>query len=120
MATGAGTVKLSRRALTHAERQIEVGKFVKDDRDMWSEHQPTAEEENRFIEQNGYGEYGKWHLGIDLREREDTKGHYMFPYGDFENVHRCGVLSAESRAGQRKYVDIEAAATHLLGMIDKS
>ena len=23
-----------------------------------------------------------------------------FPYGDFENVHRCGVLSAESRAIQ--------------------
>jgi hypothetical protein len=35
-------------------------------------------------------------------------------------VHRCGVLSAESRAGQRKYADIEAAATHLHGMIDKS
>jgi hypothetical protein len=120
MATSAGTVKLSRRALTHAERQIEAGKFVKDDRDMWSEHQPTAEEENRFIDQNGYGEYGKWHLGIDLREREDTKGHYKFPYGDFERVHRCGVLSAEIRAGERKYADIEAAATHLHGMIDKA
>jgi hypothetical protein len=97
MATGARTVKLSRRALTHAERQIDAGKVVKDDRDMWSEH-----------------------LGIDLREREDTKGHYMFPYGDFENVHRCGVLSAEVRAGERKYADIEAAAAHLHGMIDKT
>jgi hypothetical protein len=44
----------------------------------------------------------------------------MFPYGDFENVHRCGVLSAEVRAGQRKYADIEAAASHLHGMIDKT
>jgi hypothetical protein len=113
------TVKLSRTSLTFAERQIEAGKVVRDDRDMWSEHQPTAEEENRFIEQHGYSEYGKWHLGIDTKAREDTKEHYKFPYGDFENVHRCGVISAEARAGQRKYADIEAAAAHLHGMIDQ-
>jgi len=34
------------------------------------------------------------------------------------NVHRCGVLSAESRAGQYKHFDIEKAAAHLHGMID--
>jgi hypothetical protein len=28
------------------------------------------------------------------------------------------VLAAESRAGQRKYADIEAAAAHLHGMLD--
>jgi hypothetical protein len=39
-------------------------------------------------------------------------------YGDFENVHRCGVLNAESRAGQYKHFDIENAAAHLHGMID--
>jgi len=33
-------------------------------------------------------------------------------------VHRCGVLAAESRAGQYKYDDIEHAAAHLHGMID--
>ena len=41
-----------------------------------------------------------------------------FPYSDFEKVHRCGVLAAESRAGQYKYDDIEHAAAHLHGMID--
>ncbi|MGZ4258573.1 MAG: hypothetical protein ACXVRE_12495, partial [Gaiellaceae bacterium] len=47
-----------------------------------------------------------------------NKGRYKFPYGDFENVHRCGVLAAESRAGQYKYFDIENAAAHLHGMLD--
>ena len=42
-----------------------------------------------------------------------------FPYGDFENVHRCGVLTIESRAGRYKYHDIQNAAAHLHGMIDK-
>jgi hypothetical protein len=48
----------------------------------------------------------------------DTKGHYEFPYGDFKDVHRCGLLSAESRAGQYKHYDIENAAAHLHGMLD--
>jgi hypothetical protein len=30
--------------------------------------------------------------------------------GDFENVHRCGILAAQSRAGQDKYLDVENAA----------
>jgi hypothetical protein len=55
---------------------------------------------------------------INDEKPEDTKGHYEFPYGDFKEVHRCGVLSAESRAGQYKHFDIENAAAHLHGMID--
>ncbi|WP_437312354.1 hypothetical protein [Sorangium sp. So ce388] len=39
-------------------------------------------------------------------------------HGDFEAVHRCGVLTAESPAGQYKYQDIELAAAHLHGMLD--
>jgi hypothetical protein len=91
---------------------------VIDERDDWSEHQPTAAEENEFIKEHGIGEYATWHLGIDPSEREDTKGRYKFPYGDFKDVHRCAVLAAESRAGQRKYVDIELAAAHLHGMLE--
>jgi hypothetical protein len=36
----------------------------------------------------------------------------------FKDVHRCAVLSAESRAGQYKYFDIESAAAHLHGMLE--
>jgi hypothetical protein len=111
-------VKLSRRSFEHAERLIKEGRAVKDERDGWSEHQPSAEEENEFIEAHGYSEYGKWHLGVDDEAGEDTKGHYKYPYGDFKDVHRCGVLAAESRAGQRKHKDIELAAAHLHGMLE--
>jgi hypothetical protein len=57
-------------------------------------------------------------LGINDERPEDTKGHYEFPYGDFKKVHRCGLISAESRAGQYKHFDIEKAAHHLHEMID--
>jgi hypothetical protein len=111
-------VHLNQRGFDHAKELIQEGKFVFDERDAWSEHQPTAEQENEFIRQHGFGEYAKWHLGIDDDEPEDAKARYKFPYGDFEKVHRCGVLAAESRAGQYKYHDIENAAAHLHGMIE--
>jgi hypothetical protein len=45
-------------------------------------------------------------LGVDTDENEDTKGRYKFPYSDFAKVHRYGVLAAENRAGQYKYIMI--------------
>jgi hypothetical protein len=112
------TVKLSRTAFSHAESFIDRGQVVLDQRDDWSEHQPSTAEENKFIKQHGYAEYGKWHLGVDDAHRADTKVHYKFPYGDFVKVHRCAVLTIESRAGQYKHTDIELAAAHLHGMMD--
>lgn len=106
-------VKLNSRSFDFAKRLIEEGRYVFDDRDAWSEHQPSAAEENRFIEKHGYDEYSLWHLGVDDEEEPETKRRYKFPYGDFEKVHRCGVLAAETRAGQRKYHDIETAAHQL-------
>jgi hypothetical protein len=54
---------------------------------------------------------------VNDRYREDTKWYYEFPHGDLENVHRCGILAAQSRAGQDKYFDIENAAADLLSVI---
>src|SRR5205823_14789607 len=90
---------------------------VADGRGAWDEHQPSAETENEFIRLHGFSEYAKWHLGIDDGYAENTKRRYKFPYGDFKNVHRCGVLAAQSRAGQYKYYEIENAAAQLKAMI---
>jgi hypothetical protein len=111
-------VKLHDSGYEHARHLIEEGRGVLDDRDDWSEHQPSAAEENRYIEEHGFPAYGRWFLGVDDQQKPDTKGYYKFPYGDFENVHRCGVLAAESRAGQYKHDDIRSAAAHLRGMLD--
>jgi hypothetical protein len=111
-------VKLNRSGFDHAKELIVNGRFVFDERDAWSKHQPSAQQENDFIDRHGIEEFGKWHLGINDEKDPHTKGRYEFPHGDFVNVHRCGVLSAESRAGQYKHFDIENAAAHLHGMID--
>ena len=48
-----------------------------------------------------------------LRKRKGLKEAFRV-----SDVHRCGVLAAESRAGQRKCVDVANAAAHLHGMLD--
>jgi hypothetical protein len=111
-------VKLNRTAFEHAKDLIIKRQYVYDERDSWSEHQPSTKKENDFIRDHGFEEYGKWHLGVNNEMGERTKGRYEFPYGDFRKVHRCAVLAAESRAGQYKHPDIETAAAHLHGMIE--
>ncbi|MDQ1628149.1 MAG: hypothetical protein QOI54_1893 [Actinomycetota bacterium] len=110
---------LNRRAYEHARRLVQQGHVVLDEREGWSEHRPSAQRENSYIEEHGMADYGRWYLGVDDQTDENTKSHYGFPYGDFEKVHRCGVLAAESRAGQRQYIDIELAAAHLHGMLEE-
>jgi hypothetical protein len=46
-------VKLNERAFEHARQSVEKGSCVSDDKDKWSEHQPSAAEENKYIEKNG-------------------------------------------------------------------
>jgi hypothetical protein len=111
-------LRLNRGGFDHAASLIDRGLVVIDDRDQWSEHQPSAEDGNRFIAKFGIQEYAEWHLAVDTAEDESNKERYHFPYGDFHKVHRCGVLSAEVRAGQYNHREVERAAAHLRGMID--
>ena len=112
-------VKLNEKALSHARGLIRDGKVVRDERDDWSEDAPSADEENRYVDREGFGEYARWHLGADSSENDDAKGRYSFPFGDFHKVHRCAVISLESRAAQFGHADIEKAAKELLELIDK-
>jgi hypothetical protein len=111
-------MKLNQRAYEHAQQLIADQKVVLDGRDEWSEHRPSAREENRLIAERGIEEYARWYLGIDEEQPPARKRRYKFPYGDFAAVHRCGVLAAESRAGQYKHYDVERAAAHLHGMLE--
>ena len=111
-------VQLNRAALAYARRLIDEGRFIADRRTDWSEDRPSARMENEFIKAHGWAEYALWHLGINDEGTENTKGRFKFPYGDFDYVHRCALISAESRAGQYKHFDIEAATIELRELID--
>ncbi|WP_426225266.1 hypothetical protein [Pseudarthrobacter sp. DSP2-3-2b1] len=111
-------VKLNHKALTHARKLIKNGKVERDVRDDWSEHAPSTDDENAFIEKHGFAEFAQWHLGRDGDESDGTKGSVSFPFGDFKKVHRCAVVSLESRAGQHGHDEIRDAAKKLLELMD--
>ncbi|NII70414.1 hypothetical protein [Microbacterium ulmi] len=111
-------IELNEPALRQARSLVRDGKVVRDDRDAWSEAAPTADEENAFIERDGWTAYSHWHLGKDPDEDPRTKQAYSFPYGDFRRVHRAGVISGESRAGQYDHLEIRDALRALLELID--
>ena len=100
-----------------ATRLINEEHVIADGKGAWTTHRPSADEENEFVRLHGFGEYAKWHLGVDTRFAKNTKRRYKFPYGDFRNVHRCGLLAARSRAAQYKYSDIDDGAARLIEMI---
>ena len=112
------TVRLNKKALEHARKLVEQGKAVHDERDSWSEDAPSTDDENRFIEKNGWDEYALWHLGEDPDKSEQTKGRFSFPYGDFAKVHRCAVISLESRASPNEHDDIARESKRLRELID--
>jgi hypothetical protein len=61
---------LNRRAYEHAKELITEGRFIFDERDAWSEHRPSAEEENEFIRLHSFAEYGEWYLGLNDEKPE--------------------------------------------------
>ena len=107
------SIKLNEIAFKFAMELIKEGQVVADGKGPWTKHRPSADEENEFIRLHGFAQYAKWHLGIDRRFPENSKRRYRFPYGDFKNVHRCGLLAAKARARQYGYAEIGNAAEEL-------
>jgi len=108
-----GSVHLNENAVAFATGLIKEGHVIADGKGAWTDDRPSANQENLFIRRNGFAEYAKWHLAVDERYPENTKRRYKFPYGDFKNVHRCGLLAVKARARQYGYAEIESAAAEL-------
>jgi hypothetical protein len=112
-------IALNESAFLFAAELVSKGHVVADNKGAWTKHRPSTDEENEFIRLRGFAEYAKWHLGVDLRFPENSKRRYKFPYGDFKDVHRCGLLAAKARAGEYRYAEIENAAAELEQAIKK-
>ena len=110
------SVRVNEDAVAFASQRIQEGHLIADRKGAWREHKPPPGAENEFIRVHGFAEYAKWHLGVDERYAVNTKRRYKFPYGDFTNVHRCGLLAVKARAAEHKYHAIEDAAARLFGM----
>ena len=105
------------RAVTRAEQLIDSRQYVLDS--DWGDVQPSASEQNAFLESHSWAEYAQWHLGLTDGASEETKARYAFVYGDFRRVHRMGIIACYYRAAQWRHIEIELAAHDLLQRLDK-
>ncbi len=109
--------KLNRRAVAHAKKLIESGRYVLES--DWGEAQPRAEDENHFLESHSWADYAPWHLGLTEGANDETKARYAFVFGDFKRLHRSGLIASHYRAAEFHHKQVELAAHRLLQILDK-
>jgi hypothetical protein len=107
---------VNERAVAKARRLIDARQYVL--RSDWGEAQPTAEDENKFLEFHSWDEYAEWHLGLTVGANDETKARYGFVYGDFRRLHRSGLIACVYRASEWRHKEIELAAHDLLQYLD--
>jgi hypothetical protein len=108
---------VNKHALAHARRLIEARRYVlKSD---WGEVQPSADDENAFLKNHTWDEYGAWFLGLTDGATEETKSRYAFVFGDFKRIHRSGIIACQYRAAEWRHKAVELAAHDLLQLLDK-
>jgi hypothetical protein len=108
---------VNKKAVTKAQHLIDAHQYVLDS--DWGDSQPTAEEENAFLESHSWEEYAEWHLALHDGVNDDTKGRYGFGFGDLRRIHRSGLIACQYRAAEWRHKEIELAAHHLLQRLDK-
>jgi hypothetical protein len=87
-------------------------------RSRWQDVQPTAEDQNAFLDKHSWDEYAAWHLGLTDGAPDETKGRYAFVFGDLRRVHRSGLIACVYRASEWEHKDVELAAHELLQHLD--
>lgn len=110
-------MKVNREAVEKAKRLIDEGKFRIST--PWRDAQPSITAEDRYIDNHGLAAFGQWYLALDPNVKVDTKERYKFPFGDFNAVHRTGVIAAKQRAAQNHDAELEAAADEILDLFDR-
>ena len=105
-------------AVAHARDLIEKKQYVLDS--DWGEVQPSAEDQNHYLERHSWEEYAAWHLGLTEGANDETKARHAFVYGDLTRIHRSGLIACVYRASEWRHKKVEVAAHRLLQELDKA
>ena len=108
---------LNKAAVVKARRLIDARQYVLDS--DWGESQPSADDENAYLESHSWDEFGEWHLGLTEGANDETKARYAFVYGDFRRIHRTGLIACVYRASEWRHKEVELAAHDLLQHLDR-
>jgi hypothetical protein len=109
---------VNKRAVARARELIDAHRYVLDS--TWGEVQPSAEDENAYLESHSWDDYAEWFLGLTEGATDETKARYGFVYGDFRRLHRSGLIACQYRAAEWRHKDVELAAHDLLQHLDST
>jgi hypothetical protein len=115
---GVASYSVNEPAVKRAEARIKAHQYVLDS--DWGDVQPSADDENAFLDSHSWDEYAEWHLGLTDGAAEETKARYGFVYGDFRRLHRTGLIACQYRAAEWRHKEIELAAHDLLQLLDQT
>lgn len=103
-------------AVAKARALIDARQYVLDS--DWGDVQPSAADENAYLEAHTWGDYAAWHLGLTVGATDETKARYAFVFGDFRRIHRTALIACVYRASEWRHKDVELAAHDLLQQLD--
>lgn len=103
-------------AVARARRLIDARQYVLES--VWAEAQPSADDENAYLEKHSWDDLAEWHLGLTDGANDGTKARYAFVYGDLRRVHRSGLIACVYRAAEWRHKAVELAAHDLLQYLD--
>ena len=109
--------KVNKAAVAHVRRLIDQKQYVLDS--DWGEVQPSADDENAYLEHHPWEDYAAWHLGLTDGSNDETKARYAFVAGDLKKVHRSALIACVYRASEWRHKQVELAAHRLLQALDK-
>ena len=109
---------VNRAGVAYARKLITGRQYVLDSE--WGDVQPAAGDENAYLENHSWKDYGGWHLGLTEGAQDETKARYAFVFGDFRRIHRSGLIACHYRAAEWRHKEIELAAHRLLQELDKA
>jgi hypothetical protein len=109
---------LNKAAVARARRLIDARQYVIDS--DWGDSQPTADDENAYLESHSWDDFAEWHLGLTEGANDETKARYGFVYGDFRRIHRTGLIACVYRASEWNHKEVELAAHDLLQHLDRT
>lgn len=110
-ATQTGTFTLHRAAADYLLKQVEDGKWALNT--QWVSNAPTPEQAETYRQQHGDDALRLWYLATD------EAGQPALPAGDFNRVHRSGVVAAKRLAERAGAPDIVEAADEILDLFDR-
>lgn len=105
-------------AVAHVHDLIDARQYVL--RSRWQDAQPSADQENEYLEHHSWDDYASWHLGLTDGATDETKARYAFGCGDLRRVHRSGLIACVYRAAEWDHKDVELAAHDLLQHLDRT